>query len=47
MQGVKPLEQMGLRLIMQKKDAQFILDFFAESMEESEFFRIAILLSSM
>lgn len=37
----------GLRLIMQKKDAQFILDFFAESMEESEFFRIAILLSSM
>lgn len=41
------IQKDGLRLIMQKKDAQFILDFFAESMEESEFFRIAILLSSM
>lgn len=41
------IQEDGLRLIMQKKDAQFILDFFAESMEESEFFRIAILLSSM
>lgn len=41
------IQKDGLRLIMQKKDAQFILDFFAESMEESDFFRIAILLSSM
>lgn len=37
----------GLRLIMQKANSEIVLDFFAEDLDESEFFRIAILLSEM
>lgn len=41
------IQKNGMRIIVQKANSQAVLDFYAEAMEESDFFRIADLLSDM
>ena len=41
------IQKNGLRIVLQKSDPQAIVDFFAEALDENEFFRIAMFLSEM
>lgn len=41
------IQKNGMRIIVQKANSQAVLDFYAEAMEENDFFRIADLLSDM
>ena len=41
------IQKNGLRIVLQKSDSQAIVDFFAEALDENEFFRIAMFLSEM